>query len=146
MPTYTCIAPAGRLSGEQKARIAAEITRVHHEVTGAATFFAQVIFQDIAAGNYFVGGKLLSGDQVFINGQIRAGRSAVDRARLLRELHACVVAAANARPTSVWVYITDLPARDMIEYGHVLPEPGQEASWLDALPADDRARMRGTGA
>ncbi len=146
MPTYTCIVPAGRLSDDQKARIAAEITRVHNEVTGAATFFAQVIFQEITAGNYFVGGKPLSSDQIFINGQIRAGRSAIDRTRLLRGLHACVATAADAEATSVWVYITDLPARDMIEYGHVLPEPGQETTWLDALPPDDRARMRSTGA
>lgn len=146
MPTYTCIVPAGRLSGDQKARIAAGITRVHHEVTGAATFFAQVIFQEIAEGNYFVGGRLLADDQIFINGQIRAGRSAIDRARLLRELHACITAAADAKATSVWIYITDLPARDMIEYGHVLPEPGQETAWLDNLPTDDRARMRNTGA
>uniref|UniRef100_UPI001952E9C7 tautomerase family protein n=1 Tax=Stenotrophomonas maltophilia TaxID=40324 RepID=UPI001952E9C7 len=85
--TYICTVPAGRLSAEQKSRVAAEITRIHNEVTGAATFFAQVIFNEVPAGNYFIGGKPLREDQIFINGQIRAGRSALDRARLLRGLH-----------------------------------------------------------
>jgi phenylpyruvate tautomerase PptA (4-oxalocrotonate tautomerase family) len=142
MPTYTCTLPAGRLSAEQKAAVARDITRVHNEVTGAATFFAQVIFNEVPAGNYFIGGKPLKDDQIFLNGQIRAGRSAVDRGRLLRELHRVVAAAAGAQPSSVWVYLTDLPARDMIEYGHVLPEPGHESEWLAGLPAADRERMQ----
>ncbi len=145
MPTYICTVPAGRLSAEQKARVAAEITRVHNEVTGAATFFAQVIINEVPAGNYFLGGKPLREDQIFINGQIRAGRSAVDRARLMRGILDSVAAAAKAEPASVWVYLTDLPPRDMIEYGHVLPEPGSENEWLNSLPAKDRERMTKAG-
>lgn len=33
----------------------------------------------------------------------------------------------------------------MAEYGHVLPEPGDEQMWLDGLPAEDRADMQGVG-
>ena len=141
MPTYTLTAPANRLTPEQKARAATEITRVHNEVTGAATFFAQVIVHEAAQGNYFVGGRPLAGDQLFLHGQIRAGRSALDRQRLLTSLRDVVAAAAGAERSSVWVYLVDLPARDMVEYGHVLPEPGAEQAWLDGLPEADRARM-----
>lgn len=45
----------------------------------------------------------------------------------------------------VWVYVTEIPARQMAEYGHVLPEPGDEQMWLDGLPAEDRAYMQGVG-
>jgi 4-oxalocrotonate tautomerase family enzyme len=121
VPTYTCTVPSGRLSAEQKARVAAEITRVHNEVTGAAAYFAQVIIHEIPAENYFVGGRSLRDDHIFINGQIRAGRSAADRARLLRDLQQSIAAAAHAEAASIWIYLTDLPACDMIEYGHVLP-------------------------
>ena len=38
MPTYTCSVASDRLRLKQKARVASEITRVHNEVTGAATF------------------------------------------------------------------------------------------------------------
>ena len=30
----------------------------------------------------------------------------------------------------------------MAEYGHVLPEPGGEAAWLESLPDGDRALMQ----
>ena len=141
MPTYQLTVPANRLSREQKARTAAEITRVHNEITGAATFFAQVVFHEVPDGSYFVGGRMLAHDQLFLHGQIRAGRSAPDRQRLLLALRDAVAATTNAEPVSIWVYLVDLPARDMIEYGHILPEPGDESLWMEGLPAADRARM-----
>ena len=145
MPTYTLSIPAGLLDPAQKGRVAEAITRTHSVVTGAATFFAQVIIHEVAAGNYFAGGKQLVGRQVFLIGQIRAGRSAPDRKRLLLELRDGVAEAGGLDRCDVWVYLTDLPARDMIEYGHILPEPGDEASWMEALPEADRARMKRTG-
>jgi hypothetical protein len=33
----------------------------------------------------------------------------------------------------------------MVEYGHVLPEPGDEATWMAGLPEADRARMLAVG-
>ena len=146
MPTYTLTAPANLLTADHKSRIAAGITCVHNEITGAASFFAQVLIHEVAPGNYFVGGKSLIGRQVFLQGQIRAGRSAPDRKRLLLALRDAVVDGAGLAKTDVWVYLMDVPARDMIEYGHILPEPGDEKTWLDTLPDPDRTRMLKTGA
>jgi phenylpyruvate tautomerase PptA (4-oxalocrotonate tautomerase family) len=56
MPTYVCTAQDGSLTKDQKAQIAAEITRVHNDVTGAPRFFVQVLFNDLKAGNQFIGG------------------------------------------------------------------------------------------
>ena len=42
---------------------------------------------------------------------------------------------------NVWVYITDLVPRQMVEFGYVLPEAGDEARWAAALPEADRAHM-----
>jgi phenylpyruvate tautomerase PptA (4-oxalocrotonate tautomerase family) len=145
MPTYTVTAPKGRLSNEQKARIAAAITRTHNEVTGAPTFFAQVIFNEVEAGNYFVGGVALNVDQLFIHGQIRAGRTADDKHRLLVRMIEAGADAAAMPKSHVWVYLVDLPAAQMAEFGHVLPEPGGEAAWTAALPADERERMQSIG-
>ena len=141
MPTYTLTAPMGRITPEQKALCASGITRVHTEVTGAASFFAQVIVHEVPTGNYFLGGRPLAGDQLFLHGQIRAGRSALDRKRLLLALRDVVATAADAATRQVWVYLVDLPACDMVEYGHVLPEPGDEAAWLARLPEADRAYL-----
>ena len=86
MPTYTVFAQTGRLNEAQKTRVAAEITRVHNEQTGAQTFFAQVIFQDVPQGNHFVGGAPLAADHVFVHGQIRAGRDAATKRMLLEHM------------------------------------------------------------
>lgn len=145
MPTYTVTAPEGRLSAAQKASIAAEITRIHHTVTGAPGYFAQVLFTDVRSGNYFVGGKPLNDDQIFVHGQIRGGRTDADKRRLLTELLDAVAQAAQAPKTAIWVYLVDLPARQMAEFGHILPEPGEEAAWSASLPAADRERMERTG-
>jgi phenylpyruvate tautomerase PptA (4-oxalocrotonate tautomerase family) len=145
MPTYYCVSPSGLLAADQKQKIAQEITRIHNAVTGAASFFAQVVFTEIADGDYFIGGKRLASDQFFVHGHIRAGRSALDRQRLVAELVDALSATAALPKRAVWVYIAELPARQMAEYGHVLPEPGDESAWLQSLPAEDRDFMLGIG-
>jgi phenylpyruvate tautomerase PptA (4-oxalocrotonate tautomerase family) len=145
MPTYHCTAPAGLLDATKKAAIAKEITRIHNAVTGAASFFAQVIYTDVAKGNHFMGGAPLKADQIFVHGFIRAGRSVPDRQKLVTEMVASLAKLSGLPKRDVWVYVTDIPARQMAEYGHVLPEPGDEQMWLDGLPAEDRAYMQGVG-
>ncbi len=142
MPTYTCIAAAGSLDSAQKSAIARVVTLAHAEITGAPTHFAQVIFRDVSPGDHFIGGTLPAHDHLFVSGCIRAGRSAVDRKALIRRLTADVATAAGADPFAVWVYLQELPAAAMVEYGHILPEAGEEPAWTEALPADDRRRMQ----
>ncbi len=145
MPTYHCTAPAGLLDAARKSAIAAGITRIHNSVTGAAAFFAQVIFTEVAPGNHFMGGAPLASDQIFVHGFIRAGRSVDDRERLVTEMVAALADLAALPRKCVWVYVTEIPARQMAEYGHILPEPGSEQAWLDGLPAQDRAFMQSVG-
>jgi phenylpyruvate tautomerase PptA (4-oxalocrotonate tautomerase family) len=141
MPTYRVSAATGLLSAERKHRIAQAITRVHNRVTGAQAFFAQVIFTDIAGGNHFVGGAPLQGDQVFVHGHIRAGRTPEQKRQLLLELVVEVASAGGIASNKIWAYIAELPPGQMAEYGHILPEPGEESAWLAALPATDRELM-----
>jgi phenylpyruvate tautomerase PptA (4-oxalocrotonate tautomerase family) len=141
MPTYTVTALEGCLDDEKRSGIAREITRVHHETTGAPAYFAQVIFIDVAPGRYYVGGKPLHGQQVFVNGQIRAGRTSESKDALISQMLLAVAKAARLPNNNIWVYITDLIPRQMAEFGHVLPEPGDEAKWAAGLPEADRARM-----
>jgi phenylpyruvate tautomerase PptA (4-oxalocrotonate tautomerase family) len=141
MPTYTVTTPEGCLNQEKRSKIAQEITRVHNETTGAPTYFAQVIFNDVPSGKYFVGGVPLRGEQVFVNGQIRAGRTAESKDQLIAQMLAAVAKAAGLPANHVWIYITDLIPRQMAEFGNVLPEPGDEARWTEALPVADRAHM-----
>jgi len=143
MPTYTCTAAAGLLDAARKAALARAVTRAHCELTGAPTQFAQVVFQDVAPGDHFIGGVPLGHDHVFVYGRIRAGRSAQVREALIRRLVVDVATAAGIDPFGVWVYLLELPPAAMVEFGRVLPEAGAEAAWTDALPAGDRARLEG---
>jgi hypothetical protein len=52
-----------------------------------------------------------------------------------------VTDAASVPRTGVCIYIVDLQARQMVEFGHVLPEPGDEPAWTAALPQSDREMM-----
>ena len=146
MPTYFCTTLEGRLTAEQKRKIAGEITRVHCEVTGAPSFFAQVIFDEVKPGNYFMGGAPLQHDQLFVYGHIRGGRAAVDKSRMIALMAKAVGDAAKVESSrSVWVYVGELPARQMIEFGHLLPEAGDEQGWTAALPGADREFMQSIG-
>lgn len=145
MPTYTVTIRRGQLDASQKTRIAEGITRVHSETTGAPRYFAQVIFSEVDEGNYFVGGRPLSHRQVFVHGQIRGGRTAENKSALISAMLEAVAEAAFVPRTSVWIYIVDLQARQMVEFGHVLPEPGDEAAWTAALPQSDREMMEAIG-
>jgi hypothetical protein len=41
--------------------------------------------------------------------------------------------------------VAELPPRQMIEFGHLLPEAGDEPAWTAALPAADREFMQSIG-
>jgi phenylpyruvate tautomerase PptA (4-oxalocrotonate tautomerase family) len=79
----TCTTLEGRLTVKQKSKIAGEITRIHSEVTGAPGFFAQVIFSEVKAGDFFMGGAVLKHDHIFVYGHTgaRLTRGDAKRAR-----------------------------------------------------------------
>lgn len=145
MPTYTVVAAAGRLSQEMKGEIALGITRSHSKATGAQTFFAQVIFQDVREGDHFMGGRPLKSDQVFVRGEIRAGRTPDQKKVLLDDIVATIVQGAATSSRHVWVYLIDVPPSQMVEFGKVLPDPGHEAQWLESMSSEEREFLLGIG-
>ena len=146
IPTYIVTAPQGRLSAAQKNQLGEDITRVHCDITGAPSYFAQVIFNDIPEGNYFVGGKVLRGvDHVYVHGTIRAGRDGATKERMLVEFMKVVSKAAQLEEHCVQVYLSDIPARQVLEFGKILPLPGDEEAWWESIPEYLRARMIALG-
>jgi phenylpyruvate tautomerase PptA (4-oxalocrotonate tautomerase family) len=145
MPTYFCTTTEGRFSQKEKSNIAQEITRIHSDVTGAPSYFAQVIFNELKPGNYFMNGVLLRHDQIFVYGTIRAGRATVDKSRMIVLMAEALGEITGGGKRSVIVYVGELPPRQMIEFGHVLPEPGDELIWTAALPTAEREWMQSVG-
>lgn len=145
MPTYTVRTPAGRLDAGTRAVLAREITHAHTAATGAQGFFAQVVFTELDAVQHFVGGAPVAEDLVFVHGQIRSGRSPEQKRALLDALTHAVTATLGVRRRAVWIYLLDLPPTNMVEYGHVLPEAGDERAWLASLETDDRSYLESLG-
>jgi phenylpyruvate tautomerase PptA (4-oxalocrotonate tautomerase family) len=144
MPTYFVWAPAGLLTPHQKERIAQDVTRTHNQVTRAEAFFAQVIFQDIPRGNWFMGGASFDSNTIFLQGFVRSGRTSDMKHDLLVQLIEVVAAAASRPRSRVWGYLCEMAPGLMTEHGHFLPAPGAELAWLAMLPAADRALMGAT--
>ena len=134
MPTYTVTNSNFNISSKQQKKLAEGITKVHNVVTGANTYFAQVIFNKTKKNNHFMGGKKVKEPSLFLLGQIRAGRSKEVKDKLISDLKNVLVKNSKLDETQVWVYINDLPPSQMIEYGAVLPESGKEKQWFANLP------------
>ncbi len=133
MPTYACSVSAGSLTPQQKSQIAAGITRIHTEATGAPAYFVQVVIEERTTSELFLGG-VPAVQHIWIRGDIRAGRTKAQREQLMLAIMKAVSTIAAIDPNSVWINLCNLEPTDMVEYGHVLPEPGQEQEWFDRLP------------
>ena len=141
MPTYTVTNSNFYISSKQQKKIAEGITKVHNIVTGANTYFAQVIFNKTKKNNHFMGGKIVKEPSLFLLGQIRSGRSKEIKDKLISDLKDVLVKNSNLDETQVWVYINDLPPSQMIEYGAVLPESGKEKEWFSGLSSKLKSKL-----
>ena len=141
MPTYTVTNSNFNLSSKQQKKLAEGITKVHNVVTGANTYFAQVIFNKTKKNNHFMGGKKVKEPSLFLLGQIRAGRSKEVKDKLISDLKHVLVKNSKLDETQVWVYINDLPPSQMIEYGAVLPNSGKEKQWFSGLSSKLKSKL-----
>jgi len=53
MPVYHVVTTQNTVSAQQKAGLAAEITRLHASITGAPTSFVHVTFAELPEGSVF---------------------------------------------------------------------------------------------
>ena len=142
MPTYTVKYSNLKLSPKQKKLIADGITKTHSKFTGANTFFAQVIFQKNDNKSHFVGGKLVQNKEIFLNGQIRAGRTLTTKKKLILGLREILTRNTKLKKDFVWVYLEDLLPQQMIEYGEILPKSGGEKKWFKSLSLGLKKRLK----
>ena len=142
MPTYTVTHSNFKLQTKTKVKIAKGITKVHNIVTGANTYFAQVIFNKTKNNDHYMGGKKVREPQLFLHGQIRSGRSAKIKKKLILDLKNTLIKNSKLNETQIWVYIVDLTPAQMIEYGAILPASGGEAKWFNSLSPMLRRKLK----
>lgn len=141
MPTYIVTTPKDRLSQDQKQKLARKITNIHCTITGAPAYFAQVIINEVELDNYFLAGKPLEQDNIFIHGQIRAGRDIKTKEKLIIEIMNSAAEIAETDKSHIQVYIVDVPADQIAEWGQILPNPGEEDAWNARIPDHIKQRM-----
>ena len=69
MPTYSVTNSNFNINIKQKNEIAKGITKVHNKVTGANTYFAQVIFKKTKNTDHFMGGAKVKEHKFFCMGK-----------------------------------------------------------------------------
>jgi phenylpyruvate tautomerase PptA (4-oxalocrotonate tautomerase family) len=144
MPTYVCSVLENSIDDHQKEAIAEAIARVHAEETGAPKFFCQIVIEEKKATNRFLGPSRASG-QIWIRGDIRGGRTEGQRTRMMLRMMDEVSRITGVKTEEIWVYVCNLVPTDMVEYGHVLPRPGEETAWFDGLPKSLQNHMKELG-
>ena len=142
MPTYSIYYSNLRLNQKIKKNIANSITKIHRNITGANSYFVQVIFINNKSNNHFIGGKKTNNNQIFLHGQIRSGRTSLIKKKLILKLRDTIIKNSKLKRENVWVYIIDLKPNQMIEYGEVLPKSGQENKWFDKLDKSLQKKLK----
>lgn len=124
MPLYLCNAAKGAISDAAKPKIAADITGIHCDVTGAPPQFVHAFFVEEDAA------PPLDGKAAVLFGSIRANRTDAQKAQIIAEMRASIAAHAGLDLGAIGMMTTDVPASWAFEGGEVMPEPGEEAAWL----------------
>jgi phenylpyruvate tautomerase PptA (4-oxalocrotonate tautomerase family) len=159
MPTFTCFTAPKKLTLAQKAEIANWCTDVYHEEFGIARYLIQVIFEEFASGDQYIAGQPAP-DVVWIQCYVRSGRNEELKTRLLHRVQQGVAKTANVSEESVWFYLTDIPAMNIMEWGHIMPRPNpsetieilnvndpvavahDDERWFEAVSEPLKARLR----
>jgi phenylpyruvate tautomerase PptA (4-oxalocrotonate tautomerase family) len=159
MPTFECFTAPDKLTVAQKAEIANLCTTVYHEEFGIARYLIQVIFRKFESGDQYIGGEPAP-DIVWIRCDVRSGRNEELKARLLHRVQQGVAKTARVPEEVVWFYLNDLPAMNIMEWGHIMPRPNaaetieivtvtnpgsvvhDDEHWFEALSEPFKARLR----
>jgi phenylpyruvate tautomerase PptA (4-oxalocrotonate tautomerase family) len=130
MPIYTCTTVESALTGEVKAALAAEITRIHSMINHVPSTYVNVVFNEHPTENVYTDGVPAS--PLLITGWVRDGHPAAETTRLAKEIANAATRIAGISKERVLVVFESSPAHYAVEGGRVLPEPGEEAAWLAA--------------
>lgn len=132
MPIYLSTIEKGRSDEAQRTKIAECITTVHVDVTGAPAQFVNTFFREEVDEE---GGfrELPDGKVIFVNGNIRSGRSDEAQNEMKERITQGVVDALGCQAEEVDIALTSGPASHGMEGGRILPDPGspEEKAWKE---------------
>ncbi|MEM9655438.1 MAG: tautomerase family protein [Actinomycetota bacterium] len=126
MPFYHALVRPDLMAESQRQRFAADVVDVHCDVTGAPPSFVHVLVTEDRDQ------QLPDGRTGVVNGTIRAGRTADQKAELADRISVALASAAAVDRDTVSTSTRDIEASFTMEGGVLLPEPGsqEEAAWM----------------
>jgi phenylpyruvate tautomerase PptA (4-oxalocrotonate tautomerase family) len=133
MPLYLCAAKDSAIPQSAKQQIAQSITDVHCRITGAPPTFVHVFFfaSDKLAMLHNIWGGSESETPYQLFGNIRAGRNDDTKEALIANMCEGVADILDVPVADVSMATRDVEAKWVMEGGDLLPEPGEEAAWLE---------------
>jgi phenylpyruvate tautomerase PptA (4-oxalocrotonate tautomerase family) len=124
VPIYQVSSPEGLLDDVTRRKVAEEITRIHCDATGVPQSWVNVMFTDVAAGKYFVGGK--PAGHSALSAAIRAGHDVAKRQGMLRSLSAMWTRLTGHSEQELILSLWENPPENAMEGGMIFPPVGQE--------------------
>jgi phenylpyruvate tautomerase PptA (4-oxalocrotonate tautomerase family) len=124
MPYYQFTVPTGGATLQHKREIAAAVTKVHSEVTGAPAAYVHCSFIEVPAGSIFVAGEPVDSPRMV--GLIRDGRSAEVRGQLIHGIADAWCALTGDAKESLAIFLHEVPGANVMEDGVILPESADD--------------------
>ncbi|GLZ55587.1 tautomerase family protein [Actinomycetospora sp. NBRC 106378] len=124
VPFYQFTVPTGDPTLQHRAEVAAAVTKVHSEVTGAPSAYVHCSFVEVPPGSIFVAGEEVTGPRMV--GIIRDGRSAAVRGQLLHGIADAWSEITGVAKKDMAVFLQEVPGANVLEDGVILPESSQD--------------------
>src|SRR5271168_3953901 len=124
MPLYTTITQEGSVSGETKAKIAEEITRIHATLMKVPRSFVRVVFLSYPKGSGYTAGE--EAPTAALNCVLRSGHTAEEKTDMLKQLWSMFHAQTGIATNQIAVSLQEIPSSNAMEMGQIIPVVGHE--------------------
>ena len=118
MPLYTAITQEGTVSDETKAKIAAEITRIHATLMKVPRNFVRVVSLSYPKGSGYTAGE--EAPTAALNCVLRSGHTAEEKADLLEQLGSMFQAQTGIATDQIVVSLQEIPPSNAMEMGQIM--------------------------
>jgi phenylpyruvate tautomerase PptA (4-oxalocrotonate tautomerase family) len=129
MPIYTCTAVESVLTADVKAALAEEISRIHSAINHVPSTSVNVVFHELPFDCVYT--DAVPACPLLITGWVRDGHPD-ETTRLATEIAHAATRITGIPADRVPVVFESSPAHYAVEGDRVLPERGEEATWLAA--------------
>jgi phenylpyruvate tautomerase PptA (4-oxalocrotonate tautomerase family) len=124
MPLYTAITQEGTVSGETKAKIAEEITRIHTIVMKVPKNFVRVVFLSYPKGSGFTGGE--QAPTASLNCVPRSGHTLEEKTDMLQQLWVMLQDLTGIATDQLALSLQEIPSSNAMEMGQIMQAVGHK--------------------